>query len=361
MEFNRNYKCKFIQNLSATITKVYMDIVDHEVSMIKCVDCLENKSDVSFIKNQLLPILRVNISIKAEIKDAAENTKIPGCEEKLPDNLEDEIIKEEQEKEPDVSEDDGESDLSAHTSEGNEMQEDSQLERKKRRKSKTGKKICPFCCKPYKFKHDCKKVESTVNKFTCSYCPEVFKTYPKIYKHHKAKHKDKPQPLSPFQCEICGTFALRMYELTRHMRIHMNYFPFTCDFPDCEKKCRTKQKLAEHQRKHIPKSQQDDKYKCDVCDKRFTFPQSLKKHKHNQHTADERRRFPCNICGGRFITETSLQKHQATHREDAPRRHKCDNCGRLFDQLKYLNHHRKKQHSIYTDLMLNPRLKKKKE
>lgn len=220
------------------------------------------------------------------------------------------------------------------------------------------KQKCPFCNRIFKRKHECRLVEPKAPTiFSCAYCPETFSTYPKIYVHHKAHHSDKPKPLSPFQCDICGAFALRLYALKRHMLVHTDYAPFECDL--CKKKFRTRQKLTEHQRKHIPKAERDDKYKCEICQKKFTFRQSLKKHKNHQHT-NNRTLFPCTICGGKFISSTSLQKHQTTHDGEAPRAHKCDQCGRIFEKLKYFNHHRKIRHNIYTDLMLNPKPKKKK-
>ncbi|XP_059611777.1 zinc finger and SCAN domain-containing protein 12-like [Phlebotomus argentipes] len=220
------------------------------------------------------------------------------------------------------------------------------------------KQKCPFCHRIYKRKHECRLIEPKVpNVFSCTHCPETFSTYPKIYHHHKTQHPDKPKPLSPFQCDICGAFALRLYALKRHMLVHTDYAPFACEI--CQKRFRTRQKLTEHQRKHIPKSERDDKYKCNICQKKFTFRQSLKKHERLQHT-NNRKLFPCNICGGKFISETSLQKHQTTHEGEAPRNHKCDQCGRIFEKLKYFNHHRKIRHNIFTDLMLNPKPKKKK-
>uniref|UniRef100_A0A1B0D1F7 C2H2-type domain-containing protein n=1 Tax=Phlebotomus papatasi TaxID=29031 RepID=A0A1B0D1F7_PHLPP len=156
-----------------------------------------------------------------------------------------------------------------------------------------------------------------------------------MYLHHKTNHPEQPKPLSPFQCDVCGTFALRLTALRRHMKTHTGETPFTCSV--CQKGFRTRPQLVEHQRKHIPKSERDDKYKCEVCQKKFAFRQSLKKHNLLQHT-DNRKFYPCTICGGKFISETSLQKHRATHDGKAPRAHKCE---------EYL--------------MLNPKPKKQKE
>ncbi|XP_055705442.1 zinc finger protein 267-like [Phlebotomus papatasi] len=222
-----------------------------------------------------------------------------------------------------------------------------------------GKQKCPFCHRVYKKRHECRLVEPKVsNIFSCAYCPEAFSTYPKMYLHHKTNHPEQPKPLSPFQCDVCGTFALRLTALRRHMKTHTGETPFTCSV--CQKGFRTRPQLVEHQRKHIPKSERDDKYKCEVCQKKFAFRQSLKKHNLLQHT-DNRKFYPCTICGGKFISETSLQKHRATHDGKAPRAHKCEECGRIFDKIKYLNQHRKIQHNIFTDLMLNPKPKKQKE
>ncbi|XP_055696324.1 zinc finger protein 59-like [Lutzomyia longipalpis] len=217
-------------------------------------------------------------------------------------------------------------------------------------------KKCPFCGRMYKRKHDCNLVEpKIVNSFSCIYCPATFSTYPKIYFHHKAQHPQNPKPQSPFQCEVCGKFTIQLSALRHHMKTHTGYTPHECNV--CQKKFRTRHQLTEHLRKHIPKTEKDDKYKCNVCLKRFTFRQSLKKHERLQHT-DNRKFFICSLCGWKFICETSLQKHLITHNTEKVPSYKCE-CGRIFEKLKYLNQHRKIQHNILTDLMLNRKTAKR--
>ncbi|XP_055705418.1 zinc finger protein 675-like [Phlebotomus papatasi] len=222
---------------------------------------------------------------------------------------------------------------------------------------KQGKKKCSLCKAIYKKVHECKLLgqKHVRNTFSCSYCPETFTFYPKIYMHHKIHHPDKPKPLSPYQCEICGAFAIRSYALQRHMMFHTDYAPFECE--TCKKKFRTRQKLKDHQRIHIPKAERDDKYKCEICQKQYHSSTTLKTHKLLKHT--KRETFSCSVCQRKFLKEISLKKHLPVHEGEAQREHKCEDCGRRFKKLGDMNRHRKKDHKKYTELMLRPKTKKK--
>ncbi|GAB0086666.1 Zinc finger C2H2 superfamily [Sergentomyia squamirostris] len=400
-ENNKIIQCKFIQNLWTRISQVHNEFMEHENLIPNCRKCLENSSEFALLRKQLFVIIEIILRIKAEDHDnEVENSQCRQVRSHIPD-LETVLVKEESLNVQDTLQSPAECDYLDDTStdsnsQSNEKEEETSVntsfyecelcqmkmsrkchlllhmrshtrkEKIRRRKirgstgneeNEVNRKKCILCNSTYKKRHDCGFGEPrTSSRFTCEYCPNTFNTYPKIYAHHKREHPDKPRPLSPFQCHVCGTFALRLSALTRHMKIHAGYTPYECNV--CQKKFLTRTQLVEHQRKHIPKSERDDKYKCEVCNRKFAFRQSMVKHKKQQHR-DDRVIFHCNVCGGKFISETSLQKHQLIHDGKAPRAHKCDQCGRIFEKKKYFNQHRKIQHNIYTPLMLNPKHNKK--
>ncbi|XP_055705452.1 zinc finger protein 37-like [Phlebotomus papatasi] len=422
MEIRQNplIQCNFIRNLCKRIAEIHSEVIQHESTMPKCEICSENITEYFSIKNQLFLILRINIQIKDEgnsveihnenkvgsqgndsgnrpqsdsIKEEAEesiedtsnfSTNFVAVADYLDCGIGSSKIKEDdtksskQSKEMDVNADklyecalckikvSKKCHLVLHMKKHLRKAEKKRNYRGARKNiaegisksEEDGKKKCPFCSRIYKRRHDCSNNEPKVgNTYSCAYCPETFSTYPKIYFHHKAHHSDKPKPLSPFQCEVCGKFTVQLSALRHHMKTHTGFTPFECS--TCQKRFRTRHQLTEHLRKHIPKSERDDKYKCYVCQKKFTFRQSLKKHERLQHSGTIRKSFICTICGWKFICDTSLQKHLTIHDGETIPSYKCDDCGRVFEKLKYLNQHRKIQHNVFTDLMLNRKLKKK--
>lgn len=418
-------RCNFIRNLCTRIADIHNEVIEHENSFPKCEICSECSNDFFFIKNQLFLIMKIHFDLKNENHSTEieheKKSEIPGTIEDTLHVSQYEIAKEEvgdtededtkffsplvsvedysEESSDKITLEKDASNVNSKTnSTSSETREKSRkiknqeiskryecelcglkvtrknglvlhvkshLKRKGSKKNTTkenevlDRKQCPFCNRIYKRNHECNwggmKTSST---FTCSYCPEVFTTFGKILTHHKAQHPGKPRPLSPYQCEICGSFATRVCDLRRHMLSHTDIRPFKCN--NCEKKYHTKRELVAHQRRHVPKSERDDKFKCDLCGKRYVSRSSLTNHKRFQH-ANDRKDHLCTFCGLKFVCEQSLVKHQTIHEGEAPRAHKCDECGRYFDKLKYFNHHRKIRHNIFTDLMLNPKTKKKQE
>ncbi len=79
------------------------------------------------------------------------------------------------------------------------------------------------------------------------------------------------------------------------------------------------------------------KYKCNLCDHRFSTKHNLKLHLQNIHQSqDERKRYACNICSKSYSHSLSLQVHMNCHNKR--KIFKCTICAKSFlsnDGLKY--------------------------
>ena len=104
--------------------------------------------------------------------------------------------------------------------------------------------------------------------------------------------------------------------LRKHQQINSGERPFYCI--DWKTDFREKSKLRNHQRTHTARGKI---HACDVCDKSFSEPSGLKRHrlKHKEEKA-----FLCKHCS-KYFSDSNLQSH---HTEDRPV--SCDKCETLF-------------------------------
>ncbi|XP_055676826.1 zinc finger protein 883-like [Lutzomyia longipalpis] len=193
--------------------------------------------------------------------------------------------------------------------------------------------------------------------FQCLHCEEQFTNFRLIYKHHKVNHPNLLGPTKPFLCDTCGLAMIDSRDLKRHMMIHRGLKPHKCDV--CEKTFRLKTEVEQHRRVHIPSSEITEQYACPMCPKKFRTNVTLWRHK-RIHTGQVKETI-CHVCRRRITNPKSLEIHMLKHANEGPRLFKCEDCGRSFNKLKYLNQHRKDAHNILTDLMLNPKPSRKKK
>ena len=86
--------------------------------------------------------------------------------------------------------------------------------------------------------------------------------------------------LMDFQGEVCGREFPFQSELATHQTIHSEEKKFTCQYPRCNGKYKTKAEYRRHYKTHRPMSKE---HKCPVCNKVFTKAKYLKRAQASSH------------------------------------------------------------------------------
>ncbi|XP_061195093.1 zinc finger protein 479-like [Saccostrea echinata] len=166
----------------------------------------------------------------------------------------------------------------------------------------------------------------------------------KSYKHKSAyeRHlKLMHSTVKPHKCDLCEKAFVFPSSLRGHRLSHMKTKTFACD--KCPKTFKLRYALKKHMWKHEP-----GRFPCDVCGKILKCKQRLREHK-RLHTGEKP--FLCEICGRRFYSRMARVLHMNTH--DSSTKILCEICGKLFTE-PYLRHHLVR-HRIHDDLSLETR------
>jgi uncharacterized C2H2 Zn-finger protein len=151
--------------------------------------------------------------------------------------------------------------------------------------------------------------ESESNKHVCAICESTFKKRASLRRHLHTHIKDDQN--ERFKCHICQKCYLRKDLLVTHLRLL-------------------------HNAKKL--------YQCHHCPKTSTFKQHMSKHlmtHHFKHTVmpiDIRQKFICPECGRKLCSSENLRKHKRTHLRIA-HKFKCDMCPATFARPDGLKRH----------------------
>ncbi|KAK7147550.1 hypothetical protein R3I94_010161 [Phoxinus phoxinus] len=91
----------------------------------------------------------------------------------------------------------------------------------------------------------------------------------------------------------------------------------------------------EEGKRRTPAAEEDPKFPCSICKKRFSSQVRLLRHRRTTHMTE--RRFKCNICGKPFKKQIHLRNHLRTHTGERP--FQCSVCGKTFSSLANLSRH----------------------
>lgn len=141
------------------------------------------------------------------------------------------------------------------------------------------------------------KKESENTQKKCSQCPLLFDTKKEYQAHKRHAHEI-------FLCYICGR-KMHINFLRTHLDMHENNKRFKCKF--CEKRFRLPGTLRNHQMIHSSESN----YQCQVCGKGFKKAYNLKVHLRIHSPVKP---FECLICRKTFTTKQSRDNHLKTHK-----------------------------------------------
>ena len=103
-----------------------------------------------------------------------------------------------------------------------------------------------------------------IRSYLCDQCGAAFANRLHLSRHRRL-HNAIPKCL---QCDQCtATFAKREH-LKRHMQTqHTDEKPFVCQYPNCDKAFKRKDKLQDHYRMHS----NETPYQCAICGKAYRY------------------------------------------------------------------------------------------
>jgi KRAB domain-containing zinc finger protein len=171
-----------------------------------------------------------------------------------------------------------------------------------------------------------------VKEFVC-HCKKKFKSS-RALKNHKIKlHKDKPAGERAFKCKTCKYVTTSLVVLQRHEAIHVKQFK--CH--NCNKGFALDKELKKHLSLEATNRYscfRDKDFTCKICKKVF-----LKRDSFAQHSLSHAERVQCPICQ-KFLVVTSIKSHIKNHKiKDQEPKFKCEFCAKKFHFIEILRKH----------------------
>ena len=182
---------------------------------------------------------------------------------------------------------------------------------------KRGRKKKENCSCNITFKNDSsrrKHLEKYHSPYPCDKCSLTFKTEEHLLLH-KEDPKDRHDPdYMATTCFTCGA-QFRAY---RFLKDHKKSVHEIGE----KKKCELCPQFVTNIKKHLRKCHTEVKV-CDICNKPV---KSLENHKLTMHGSEEDKKYKCDLCGKGFILRDKLVAHKVIHSKEKP--FKCKfHCG----------------------------------
>ncbi|KPJ19319.1 U3 small nucleolar ribonucleoprotein IMP3 [Papilio machaon] len=187
------------------------------------------------------------------------------------------------------------------------------------------------------------EIKASVNKqretFPCPQCDKKFQWRGNLARHmdsHNARAK------GDLVCEPCNRTFSSKATYDQHMKVSMrhvseNDFKYMCS--ECGKRFANKTRLRDHvDWDHL----KNYVHKCTDCQKVFKSHTSLYLHKQNVHEKDQAAHL-CHHCGKAFPNQAKLRGHvSGLHSREAP--YKCGTCNARFSWHSCLSRHVRRVH-----------------
>lgn len=137
----------------------------------------------------------------------------------------------------------------------------------------------------FKLKENEQDKQLKKNNFYCKICETQFITIKDLINHRKKNIG------CAFKCQICNETFVTNKKLHKHRLESENCKVTSNKCNICDRIFGTKTLLKRHQGAHTDEAP----YACKLCDKKFKFPQNLRRHDNIAHKGVKP--FKCDICG----------------------------------------------------------------
>ncbi|XP_058462500.1 zinc finger protein 888-like [Malaya genurostris] len=216
------------------------------------------------------------------------------------------------------------------------------------------KYVCAFCEQEFQTKNGLKKHREMHLHSPCHLCgsTEAFKDYKQLVNHFRKKH-DKQM----YKCRQCSTSFLGRREFEMHEKKHRDGSQIHCvEFAirqwsdvnrcaSCEKTFYNGEYLKLHtdsvhklgETNNFTDSDQERKFKCNICSALFRLNSSLRNHTRRVHCTE---RVVCEKCGASFKTSSEAKAHMR-FRHEQNSRYKCEFCDKRCSTSSVLATHRR--------------------
>lgn len=189
--------------------------------------------------------------------------------------------------------------------------------------------------------------------FPCKSCTERFENVNKLYRHHVIKHartfmcdvcdktfadylklinhilKHIPEEQLKYGCSLCCKRFSTIKNLQKHLKLFTTARKHFVRY--CDQRYSRRLLLKEHMRvehKFIPPQQKPkQEFVCKMCSERFNLKARRYIHYVKNYTYT---RFPCKHCNNNFFEENKLTAHLSMHLPEDQRPYACTACPRHF-------------------------------
>lgn len=178
--------------------------------------------------------------------------------------------------------------------------------------------------------------EQYIPPYVCNLCSNSFHSLNNTRRHILDNHSDENcgicdkqitekcvqerheiHVLKPYECEVCKKRFSFLQFLKKHVMGHQNH------------------KFSDKPTIHTDVNDRGYWNKCEICDKTFKQHGNLRRHM-RIHTGEKP--FQCEFCSKRFCQSNSLKVHIRTHTGEKP--YKCKDCGSCFSEPKGVRIHK---------------------